>query len=61
MKLAVAEGLSRPVIQMLVGASLSVLVWMALSPEVLTDMSGGGSLCSFIGCRSYGETYPAAF
>lgn len=41
MKLAVAEGLSTPVIQMLVGASLSVLVWMALSPEVLTDMSGG--------------------
>ena len=41
MKLAVAEGLSTPVIQMLVGAALSILVWLALAPEVIADMSGG--------------------
>ncbi len=41
MKLAVAEGLSTPVIQLLVGTSLSILVWLAMAPEVISNMTGG--------------------
>ncbi|MDX2464356.1 MAG: lipid A export permease/ATP-binding protein MsbA [Porticoccus sp.] len=41
MKMAVAEGISSPVIQMLVALSLSFLMWLALDPEVLAHMSGG--------------------
>ena len=41
MKLAVAEGISTPVIQLLVGAALAILVWLALSPEVIAQMSAG--------------------
>lgn len=41
MKLAVAEGISSPVIQMLVAMALSSLMWFALDPEVLANMSGG--------------------
>lgn len=41
MKMAVAEGLSSPIIQMLVAMSLSLLMWMALDPVVLANMSGG--------------------
>lgn len=41
MKLAVAEGVSSPVIQMLVAMALSSLMWFALDPEVLAIMSGG--------------------
>ncbi|MEZ5528984.1 MAG: lipid A export permease/ATP-binding protein MsbA [Porticoccaceae bacterium] len=41
MKMAVAEGLSSPIIQMLVAMSLSLLMWMALDPAVLANMSGG--------------------
>ena len=41
MKLAVAEGLSTPVIQILVGFSLATLVWLAMAPDVVANMSGG--------------------
>ncbi|TNE76987.1 MAG: lipid A export permease/ATP-binding protein MsbA [Gammaproteobacteria bacterium] len=41
MKMAVAEGLSSPLIQMLVAMSLSGLMWMALDPKVLANMTGG--------------------
>lgn len=41
MKMAVAEGLSSPIIQMLVAMSLSGLMWLALDPNVLANMSGG--------------------
>ncbi|WP_461515954.1 lipid A export permease/ATP-binding protein MsbA [Porticoccus sp.] len=41
MKMAVAEGLSSPIIQMLVAISLSLLMWLALDPNVLANMSGG--------------------
>jgi len=41
MKMAVAEGVSSPVIQMLVAMALSLLMWLALDPKVLADMSGG--------------------
>jgi len=41
MKMAVAEGLSSPLIQMLVAMSLSGLMWMALDPTVLANMTGG--------------------
>ncbi|HEB26197.1 MAG TPA: lipid A export permease/ATP-binding protein MsbA [Porticoccus sp.] len=41
MKMAVAEGISSPIIQMLVAMSLSLLMWLALDPVVLADMSGG--------------------
>jgi ATP-binding cassette, subfamily B, bacterial MsbA len=41
MKMAVAEGVSTPIIQMLVAMSLSILMWLALDPAVLANMSGG--------------------
>ncbi|MBQ0807402.1 MAG: lipid A export permease/ATP-binding protein MsbA, partial [Porticoccus sp.] len=41
MKMAVAEGISSPIIQMLVAMSLSLLMWFALDPTVLANMSGG--------------------
>ncbi|MFT7300416.1 MAG: subfamily B ATP-binding cassette protein MsbA [Porticoccus sp.] len=41
MKMAVAEGISTPIIQMLVAISLSLLMWLALDPAVLANMSGG--------------------
>lgn len=41
LKLAIAEGLSSPVIQILVAMALSVLMWLALDPTVLAKMSGG--------------------
>ena len=41
MKMAVAEGISTPIIQMLVAMSLSLLMWLALDPAVLANMSGG--------------------
>ena len=41
MKMAVAQGISSPVIQMLVAMSLSLLMWLALDPAVLANMSGG--------------------
>jgi len=41
MKMAVAEGISSPVIQMLVAMALSSLMWLALDPMVLAKMSGG--------------------
>ena len=41
MKMAVAEGISTPVIQLLVAMALSLLMWLALDPSVLANMSGG--------------------
>lgn len=41
MKMAVAEGISSPVIQMLVAMALSSLMWLALDPDVLAKMTGG--------------------
>ena len=41
MKMAVTEGISSPVIQMLVAMALSSLMWLALDPKVLANMSGG--------------------
>lgn len=41
MKMAVAEGISSPIIQMLVAMSLSLLMWLALDPAVLANMTGG--------------------
>lgn len=41
MKMAVAQGISSPIIQMLVAMSLSLLMWLALDPDVLANMSGG--------------------
>lgn len=41
MKMAIAEGISSPVIQMLVAMALSSLMWLALDPEVLANMSSG--------------------
>ena len=41
MKMAVAEGISSPVIQILVAMSLSLLMWLALAPDMLANMSSG--------------------
>ena len=61
MKLAVAEGISSPVIQMLVAMALSSLMWFALDPEVLANMSGG-EFVQFLGSaafvsQAYSSTY----
>ncbi|OUS14734.1 lipid A export permease/ATP-binding protein MsbA [Gammaproteobacteria bacterium 50_400_T64] len=42
LKLAIAEGLSTPVVQILLSVALGLLVWTALTPEILGSMSTGG-------------------
>jgi ATP-binding cassette, subfamily B, bacterial MsbA len=41
LKLAAVQAISTPVVQVLVGSALSLLVWMAMSPDALADMSPG--------------------
>ncbi|MEM8564267.1 MAG: lipid A export permease/ATP-binding protein MsbA [Pseudomonadota bacterium] len=47
LKLAFAEGLSTPVIQTLLAVALALLVWFALSPDVLQGFTGP-SLAAFL-------------
>ncbi|MEM6580796.1 MAG: lipid A export permease/ATP-binding protein MsbA [Pseudomonadota bacterium] len=47
LKLAFAEGLSTPVIQTLLAFALALLVWFALSPDVLHGLTGP-SLAAFL-------------
>ncbi|MEM1153119.1 MAG: lipid A export permease/ATP-binding protein MsbA [Pseudomonadota bacterium] len=47
LKLAFADGLSTPVIQTLLAFSLALLVWFALSPDVLQGFTAG-SLAAFL-------------
>ncbi len=42
LKLAFTEGLSSPVVQVLVAAAMAFLIWMALVPELLGSMTTGG-------------------
>ncbi len=42
LKLAIAEGLSTPVVQILLSVALSLLIWTALTPDILSSMSTGG-------------------
>jgi len=42
LKLGIAEGLSTPVVQILLSAALSLLIWTALTPDILSSMSTGG-------------------
>ncbi|MDG2174910.1 MAG: lipid A export permease/ATP-binding protein MsbA [Gammaproteobacteria bacterium] len=41
LKLAAVQAISTPVVQVLVGSALSLLVWMAMSPDALAEMSPG--------------------
>ncbi len=41
LKMAVAEGISTPLIQMLVALALGILMWLALDPNVISEMSSG--------------------
>lgn len=51
LKLAFAEALSTPVIQLLLAVALGVLVWLALSPAILSGFSAG-SLVAFLTAAS---------
>jgi len=42
LKLALTEGTSTPIVQLLVAGSLAVLIWMAMVPDILGSMSAGG-------------------
>jgi subfamily B ATP-binding cassette protein MsbA len=42
LKLAMTEGASSPIVQILVAAAMAVLIWMAMVPEILGTMSTGG-------------------
>ena len=42
LKLAITEGLSTPFVQLLLAGALGLLIWLALTPEILTSMSTGG-------------------
>ncbi|MBV1932852.1 MAG: lipid A export permease/ATP-binding protein MsbA [Porticoccaceae bacterium] len=42
LKLAATQGLSTPLVQMLLAGALGVLIWLALTPEILASMSTGG-------------------
>lgn len=41
LKLALTEGLSTPVIQLLLAGSLGLLIWLALTPEIIASMTTG--------------------
>ena len=41
MKLSITESISTPVIQLLVASALSLLMWLVLDPDILSQMSGG--------------------
>jgi len=42
LKLALTEGISSPVVQILVGIAMAVLIWIAMVPDILGTMSTGG-------------------
>lgn len=42
LKLAITQGLSTPLVQLLLAGALGLLIWLALTPEILTSMSTGG-------------------
>ncbi len=42
LKLSLTEGISTPVVQLLVAAAISTLIWMAMVPDILGTMSTGG-------------------
>ena len=42
LKMAITEGLSMPFVQILLALIMAVLIWLALTPEILTSMSTGG-------------------
>jgi subfamily B ATP-binding cassette protein MsbA len=42
LKLAITEGLSTPFVQMLLAATMGLLIWLALAPDILASMSTGG-------------------
>lgn len=42
LKLALTEGTSTPIVQILVAASLALLIWLAMVPDILGSMSAGG-------------------
>lgn len=42
LKVAATEGLSTPLVQMLLAGALGLLIWMALTPDILASMSTGG-------------------
>jgi subfamily B ATP-binding cassette protein MsbA len=41
LKLTAVQAISTPVVQVLVGSALSLLVWMAMSPDALAEMTPG--------------------
>jgi len=42
LKMAIVQAVSTPIVQILVASALALLLWMAMSPEVLAEMSPGG-------------------
>lgn len=42
LKMAITQGLSTPFVQMLLAGALGVLIWLALTPEILASMTTGG-------------------
>src|SRR5690606_3305285 len=42
LKLALTEGISTPVVQILVGSAMALLIWIAMVPDILGAMSTGG-------------------
>ena len=42
LKMAIVQSFSTPVVQVMVASALSLLLWMAMSPQVLAEMTPGG-------------------
>ncbi|RLA44211.1 MAG: lipid ABC transporter permease/ATP-binding protein, partial [Gammaproteobacteria bacterium] len=42
LKLEATEGLSTPFVQLLLSATMGLLIWLALTPDILSSMSTGG-------------------
>jgi len=41
MKMVLTDAASPPIIQMMVGAAMAVLVWLAMDPEIISDLTAG--------------------
>ncbi len=42
LKMAIVQSFSTPIVQVMVASALSLLLWMAMSPQVLAEMTPGG-------------------
>jgi subfamily B ATP-binding cassette protein MsbA len=55
LKLAFAEAISTPVLQLLLALTIAILIWFALSPETLVELSPGGFAAFLVAAVQLGK------